>query len=213
MLIDTDITIAYKCFSCGSFNFKNVNLFKLLPNKKLVSGCRCKNAKLEVIRTGKNDYRLTVPCIGCGMEHSHSIGREMLINNNILIYACPVTSIKYCFIGKDTAVRDFVDNFEKELDGMIDGLGYDNYFDNTQVMLDTLNRIHDIAEKGQLFCECGCDDIVVSMRRKGISLKCSQCSRGEFIPAASNNDLKKILLQDRIILFGKKSRYDYQSKV
>lgn len=213
MLINTDITIAYKCFSCGTFNFKNVNLFKLFPREKITFGCSCKNSKMEIIRTGKSDYRLTVPCIGCGTEHSQNISREMLLNNNILTYTCPLTSIKYCFIGKDKAVREFIDNFEKELDGMIDGLGFDSYFENTRVMLDTLNRIHDIAERGRLCCECGCEDIIVSMHRKGIILKCSQCTGGKFIPAATNNDLKKTLLRDKIILFGKKPKYNYQSKV
>lgn len=212
MLIDTDITIAYKCFSCGTFDFININLFKLSLRENIVSDCKCGKAKLKLQVLGKAGYRFTVPCIGCGSRHSHVASREKLLNNKITIYTCPETGIKNCFIGKDQAVREFIDGFEKELDGMIDGLGYDSYFENTQVMLDTLNKIHDIAEQGKLHCECGCKNVTVSMLRKGIALKCSSCTRGKFIPAASNNDLKKTLQMDQIVLVAKKSACRYQTK-
>ena len=213
MLIDMDVTIAYKCFYCGTFDFTNINLFELYPRNSIISKCRCEGAKLEILELCKNKYKFIIPCIGCGLEHSLIIDREELTGKDIMIYKCPVTGIKQCFIGRDAVVREYIDNFEKELDVMIDGLGYENYFENTQVMLDTLNKIHDIAEQGHLHCECGSDDIKVSMLRKGIYLKCSQCSGNKFISAASNNDLKKTLQKVSIILLEKKSKYNYQSKV
>lgn len=213
MLIDMDVTIAYKCLSCGTFDFTNINLFKLFKHGSVTAKCRCEGAKLDILEVCKNEYKLTVPCIGCGSEHSHIISREELISNNIMIYTCPITGIKQCFVGRDAMVREYIDSFEKELDIMIDGLGYTSYFVNTQVMIDTLNKIHDIAEQSHLHCECGCDDIIVSMLRKGIYLKCSQCSGSKFIPAATNNDLKKTLQRVSIVLFKKKSKYNYQTKI
>ncbi|MHB8062761.1 MAG: hypothetical protein ACYDG2_09045 [Ruminiclostridium sp.] len=213
MLIDMDVTIAYKCFSCGTFDFSNINLFKLFLHHSVMSKCRCGGAKLEIIEICKNEYKLTVPCIGCGSEHYLIIDREELISKDIMIYTCPATGIKQCFVGRDVKVREYVDSFEKELDIMIDNLGYENYFVNTQVMIDTLNKIHDIAEQGYLHCECGCDNIIVSLLRKGIYLKCPQCSGNKFIPAASNIDLKKTLQKVSIVLLEKKSKYNYQTKV
>lgn len=213
MLIDMDVTIAYKCFSCGTFDFTNINLFKLFLHNRIMSKCRCGRAKLEILGICKNKFKLTVPCIGCGSEHSLVINREELIGKDIMIYTCPVTGIKQCFIGKDSVVIEYIDSYEKELDIMIDGLGYENYFANTQVMIDTINKIHDIAEQGNLHCECGCNDIIVSMLRKGIYLKCPQCSGNKFIPAASNNDLKKTLQRLNIVLLEKKSKYNFLLKV
>ncbi len=208
MLIDMDITIAYKCFCCGMFDFTNINLFKFHRHKSIMPKCRCESTKLDIAEVCKNTYRITVPCIACGTEHSLIITREDLTSKDIMIYTCPITGIKQCFIGRDAAVRENVDNFEKELDVIIDGLGYENYFVNTQVMIETLNKIHDIAEQGDLRCQCGCNDIGVSLLRKGIYLKCPQCSGNRFIPAASNNDLKKTIQKVRIILAGKKSKYN-----
>jgi hypothetical protein len=207
-----DVTIAYKCFACGTFDFTNINLFKLFLQDSILSKCRCGNARLKIIEICKNKYELTVPCIGCGSEHSHVISKEELINKEIVIFNCPITDIKQCFIGRDAVVREYIDNFEKELDDLIDDLGYDNYFENVQVMLDTLNKIHDIAEQGNLHCGCGCNDIMVSMLRRGIYLKCPRCSGSKFIPAATNYDLKKTLRKVSIVLFEKKSKYSCQTK-
>ncbi|QNU66782.1 hypothetical protein EHE19_018410 [Ruminiclostridium herbifermentans] len=209
MLIDMDVTIAYKCFCCGMFDFANINLFRLHRHKSIVPKCKCEGTKLKIVEICKNNYAITVPCIACGEEHSLIIKREDLTSKDIMVYTCPITSIKQCFIGRDSSVRKHVDKFEKELDVIIDGLGYENYFVNTQVMIETLNKIHDIAEQGDLRCQCGCNDIGVSLLRKGIYLKCPQCSGNKYIPAASNNDLKKTIQRVRIILAGKKSKYNY----
>lgn len=205
MLIDLDVTIAYKCFSCGSFDFATINLFTLFVQHSFTSKCRCKGAEIRILKASRNEFKLTVPCIGCGAEHAYTISREELINKNIKVYSCPVTGIKQCFIGSDDAVRNHIDSFEKELDVIIDGYGYDNYFANTQVMIDTLNRIHDIAEQGRLYCECGNEDIIATMLKKGIILQCSHCSGSELIPASSNSDLKKTLQKKSILLKVKKS--------
>ena len=204
-----ELTIAYKCFSCGTFDFTKVNLFKLFLYENIKSCCKCGNAILKIEKTNRNDFRLMVPCIGCGTEHQHLIARESLLCNNVTIFTCPTTGIKNCFIGKDDAVRKFIDRFEKELDGIIDGLGYDSYFENPQVMLDTLNKIHDIAETGNLRCGCGSDQIIVSMLQRGIALKCIKCYRDRFIPASTNNDLKKILQREKITLLARRSKTRY----
>lgn len=209
MLIDMDVTIAYKCFCCGTFDFTNINLFKFHRHKSIMPKCRCEGTSLDILEICKNTYKIVVPCIGCGTEHSLIVNREELISKNIMVYTCPVTKIKQCFIGRDSVVREYVDNFEKELDDIIDGFGYENYFANTQVMIETLNKIHDIAEQGDLRCQCGCNNIGVSLLRKGIYLKCPQCSGNKFIPASSNNDLKKTIQKAKIILAEKKSKYNY----
>lgn len=213
MLIDMDITIAYKCSSCGTFDFTNINIFKLFLQGSLVSRCRCKAEKLDIFKLSKNEYRLTVPCIYCGLVHSYVINREELISNNLLIYNCPITNINQCFIGTDKQVRSRVDSFEKQLDLILDTMGYDDYFENSQVMMDTLNKIHEIAEQGKLYCECGYKDIVVSLLPKGVYLKCRKCSGDKFIPAASNNDLKKTMQKAGIYLIERKAKYKYQSKI
>lgn len=206
MLIDMDITIAYKCISCGTFDFISINFFELSMQNSVASKCTCEEAGIRLFQSVKNQYILIVPCIGCGLDHAYKFNREDIFNKDITIYTCPTTGLKQCFIGRDNVVREYVDNFEKELDIIIDGLGYDRYFTNTRVMIDTLNKLHDLAEQNNLHCECGGEDITVTLLKNGVYLKCSKCTGRIFIPASTNNDLKVILRKKSITLNEKKSK-------
>ncbi len=200
MLIDTRVTIAYKCHSCGTFEFFNTSLFKFLHKKEHILTCRCTNSSLVITEDCHKEYRIRIPCIGCGNDHIFMLPRKGLLSKIVNVLYCPETGVQLCFIGNDGDVRKKIDNLERELDELINLFGYDNYFKNTQVMFDVLNRIHDIAEQGNLICECGNKDIELVMLPDEIHLKCIKCPGNKIIKASSNNHLKDILIKQQIIL-------------
>lgn len=205
MLIDTSITIAYKCISCGSFDFFNISLFMLLSKGNCVAPCRCKKSGITIDQEGENSYFITFPCIGCGSEHVINIKKKDMISGRLRAFNCPETGMKICFIGRDDIVRKRVDGLEKEYDEIIDKYGYESYFKNTQVMFDTLNYIHDIALKGKLSCECGSSDADLKLFSDSILLKCGRCGCEKIIPAACNKDLKEIFSLDSLLISEKTS--------
>jgi hypothetical protein len=200
MIIDTSLTIAFKCPSCGSFEFFNLSMFKLLYNKEYSFTCHCNNSSTILSVENYKDYKIKIGCIGCGNEHIYLISRKEILNKEINVFHCPETGIQQCFIGRDYEVRRKIDNLEKEMDELIDMFGYDSYFKNTRVMFDSLNRVHDIAEQGNLYCECGNDDIELRLLSDKIHLKCNKCQGSLSISAASNEDLKKIQTTQSILL-------------
>jgi hypothetical protein len=199
MLIDTNFTIAYRCPVCGSLRFVNASLFGFLTELGGNSGGCC-GCNIVVAGTRKGVSRITVPCIGCGGCHKIIVDLKKVVRNNIGFYICENTGIQYCFIGNDDYVQQMVDMYEKELDGIADCLGYDNYFKNSHVMLDTLIKLHEIAEQGNLLCECGSEDIEITLLPDRIYLKCRNCPGEKEIYASSNKDLKDILLKKRMLL-------------
>ncbi len=206
MLIDTGVTIAYKCYSCGTFEFFNTSIFMFLHKKEHLLTCRCNNSSIAIIGENPGEVKIRIPCIGCGSEHMFVLGRKDLLSKFVNVLYCPETGMPLCFIGNDEDVRKKIDNLERELDELINLFGYDNYFKNTQVMFDALNKIHDIAETGNLFCECGNKDIELIMLPDRIHLKCTKCKGSKIIKASSNNDLKEILIKQQITLSGTYSR-------
>ncbi len=200
MLIDTNVTIAYKCYSCGTFDFFNTSLFKFLNEKENILTCRCNNSRITIVSDNARKFKLCAPCMGCGSEHTFVISKKDILSKCVNVMYCPETGMQQCFIGKDEDVRKKIDSLERELDEIINLLGYDSYFSNTQVMFDALNKIHDIAEIGNLFCECGSKEIELLMLSDKIQLKCSKCTGSKIINASSNNDLKDLLLKQQIIL-------------
>ena len=193
MLIDTSITIAYKCTSCGSFEFFNVSIFSLIYKKGCGLACRCRKSCVSIKQEGESNYLVKIPCIGCDNEHTYLITKKSILLGETIVLNCPETGMQICFIGRDEAVRMKVDNLEKEFDEMIDTYGYENYFRNTQVMFDSLNHIHDIALKGNLYCECGASEIDLVLLTDCILLRCGKCGADQKIQAAKNEDLREIL--------------------
>ncbi|MFZ5986668.1 MAG: hypothetical protein ACOYWZ_06015 [Bacillota bacterium] len=200
MIIDTSTTIAYKCSSCGTFQFINVSLFEMSYKKETCFNCRCNGSSLVLTKESPTSYRIAIPCIGCGTDHIYLLSRKELTTQEISVFNCPKTGIEQCFIGSDWDVRKRIDNLEKEFDELINMFGYDNYFNNTQVMFDSLNIIHDIAEKGNLFCECGNNDIELLLLSDKIYLRCKKCPGSKVIYASSNEHLKDNLLRKQILL-------------
>ncbi len=202
MIIDTGITIAYKCSACGTFSFFSLSGFKLIRKKEHYFTCRCKKSSITICSETAGKLKLTIPCISCGGNHSVLVQRKRMFGNETLVFVCPQTGLEICYIGRDVDVRSKVDILEKKMDELIDMFGYDSYFKNTSVMLDALNRIHDLAEQGNLYCSCGSSDVDLTLLSDRIHLKCKNCSGSTVIYAASNQDLKNILLMQQIQLIG-----------
>lgn len=199
MLIDTSATIAYKCSSCGSFEFFNISLFNILYKRGSVYCCHCQKSNITISQQ-HNFYLFKIPCIGCGNDHVYMLSKKDILLRDLNVFNCPETGMKLCFIGRDEPVRKKVDSLEEEYDELIDMFGYESYFKNTQVMFDSLNKIHDIAEQGNLLCECGCSEIELVPLSDRIVLKCSKCGMSKLFLAATNEDLKDITDKKQILL-------------
>lgn len=198
MLVNTDLTVAYRCPVCGSFRFGDISVFRLgTDTVKICSCCRC---AVRIVRKGRGMYRVSVPCIGCGSNHVYNIEMPSIVKKDVLTFFCDITGIQHFFIGKDEHVRRRVDRYETELEGIADCLGYDSYFKNSHVMLDMLIRLHEMAEQGSLCCECGSGDIEISLLSDRIFLKCRNCPGKKVIFASSNKDLKDIRLRKGMLL-------------
>lgn len=200
MIIDTSTTIAYKCSSCGTFKFASISLFELSNNKETFFKCNCNGSTLVLSRENPMVYKIVIPCIGCGVNHVHFLDRKEIMSVGTKILNCSHTGMVQCFIGSDYEVRKQVDQLEKELDDIINMFGYDSYFTNTRVMYDSLNMVHDIAEKGNLLCECGNKDIDLLLLCDKIYLKCKKCNAYALIYASTNEHLKENTQRKQIIL-------------
>ena len=200
MIIDAGTTIAYKCLSCGTFEFVRITLFELSFGKDAVYKCRCNGSTLVISKENADSYKISIPCIGCGTNHVYILERKDFMKQDVSVFYCPKTGIKQYFIGCDMDVRKRIDILEKEFDELINMFGYDSYFSNTQVMFDSLNIIHDIAEKGNLFCECGNNDIELLLFSDKIYLRCKKCPASKVLNTSTNEHLRQNLKLKQITL-------------
>ncbi len=155
MIINRSSTIAYKCPVCGSIEFDDISIFDFSGKKEYTLMCGCEDSSVSLTMKRNKQCAITVPCIACNEIHMFTIPTNALWNNNIMNFSCPNTGVELCFIGKDDIVRTSVDDYEIQMDSLLNDIGYDDDFLNNTVMLNTIDRIHDIAGKGNLLCQCG----------------------------------------------------------
>ncbi len=191
MLINPEITFAFRCPECGKLTFGDVSPFKLIGEGRLLFPCECGKSTVTMEATGKMDFNITVPCIACGDYHVYNIGKKMWLSS-LNILTCPKTDYKICFWGNEKDILKSMEDFDLQLDNVFNGLDFDNYFKNSEVMYEAVNKLHEIAGKGNLYCTCGNHNIDVLLKPDGIELICKSCHAKGFIYAGSIKDLRSI---------------------
>ncbi|MDI6601623.1 MAG: hypothetical protein QME46_07555 [Thermoanaerobacteraceae bacterium] len=199
MLINPDVTFAFRCFECGRLTFGSITPFRLMGEQSMMFPCECGKSLATITEAGKMLYNITVPCIACGGYHTFTIDKKMWLKP-LNILTCPKTNYKICFLGKEQDVLKSIEDYEAELNQALTDLNFDNYFKNNEVMFEAINRLHEIAEKGNLYCTCGNDNIDVLLKPEGIELLCRKCLARGFIYAESIKDLKSIAELNTIAL-------------
>lgn len=200
MVLNWFNTIAYKCPACGAIEFHNISLFDFSGKKEYTLPCMCGASLVKLITKDNRLCNILIPCIACNTVHTYTINFKDLWTKRIMCFKCTKTKIELCFIGCDDAVRKAVDLYEIEMDKLMEDIGYDNGFANSVVMLHTVDRIHDIAEKNNLLCQCGNYDINLRILYDSVELTCNKCFACETIKACTNQDLKLTLKRDSIII-------------
>lgn len=201
MIIKQSRTISYVCPSCGLTHFEVISLFDFSGKNQIKIGCKCGKSAIVIFTNDYKRYKLTLPCIGCGENHNYELNFYHLWIEPINIMKCTSNNFEYCIIGNDDEVRKELNYLENEKDEIAKMVGYDNEVNNASVMLEAVNKIHEIAEHDNLICECGSKSISVYMLNDKIILQCTKCSGLEVVDAKDYFDLKKILEKQQIILF------------
>lgn len=155
---------------------------------------------MKIITKRNKSLLLTIPCFACNEVHTYALRDKALWSEHVSVLKCPNTKMELCFMGKDDGVRKSVDNYEMQMDILMNEIGYDDYFINNTVMLNTVDKIHDIAERGNLLCQCGSREISMEMFYDRVELICNKCFLKTTIKACTNHDLKDTLKKDSIIL-------------
>lgn len=200
MVIRRDKTIAYKCFECGFNEINTLNIFNLSKEGEYIIECSdCGGSRLT-IQKGVGKYTLIVDCFICSEHHVYTVSDKSFWADKPFSFACLSTGFDICFIGSKKEVEAFCDQLDEELDAMEES--YEEYESKEQgeLMVNALNRIHDIAKGGNLFCICGSTDIGLDITPEGIKLLCRKCGATEFIDSFDDMAVEKLMTRTSIVL-------------
>lgn len=202
----TQFTLAYRCPQCGRIEFRHISIFEFSGKKPLKVQCYLCGCDALVIKT--KDYKefiIKIKCVICNIPHIYYFSlREIFRGKEPIILSCTDYELEVCFLGEKSLVENTVDKYEQDLEEFIDELGYDDYFVNSEIMMECINILHDLAEKDYIYCNCGNNDIGMTLLSDRIELRCQYC-RGYYDILARNRKDVEYLMNSQGILLKKAS--------
>ncbi len=200
MLIDTNFIMTMRCPVCGIIKYYDLSRFAVGRGKPLYINCSCGATALIISTKDHTLYRVQVPCLVCEAKHQIEFNGKFLWSGEVIRLSCSDTGLELGYIGPEPAVRQMVYCQEQELDALADDINSESYFNNPDVMYEVLSCLHEIAEQGDLYCQCGNLEIEVELFPDCLELHCKNCDSINIIYAETEDDLNVIRQVDTIEL-------------
>ncbi len=200
MIINFDRTAAYRCPSCGEITFGEFSMFELSGEKGVSVQCTCGQSDITIVPENKNNFIITVDCLVCDDTHRFSLPFQDLAKKDCVEYTCPKVVVGLVFIGRNEAVRKAVMRNEQYIDEVIATCGLEHTGKNGVTMLKALDKIQELSDEENLYCECGSNMIDVEVREDDLVLECCLCGASVTLSAdvIRNSDfshLQKLILK------------------
>lgn len=192
MRIDTNAVLAMRCPECGKMEYHDFSRFSFSRGKAFHITCSCGATKLIVSTKNLNCYWLQLPCVVCETKHLLEVSGKSLWSGKVISLSCQETDLELGHIGPKSKVSEMTASYEEELAALVKEFGCDSYFHNSKIMYEVLNRLHGIAERGGLYCQCGNYKIEVDIFPDRLELQCKKCDSINIIYAETEDDLKVI---------------------
>ncbi|ABO51679.1 conserved hypothetical protein [Desulforamulus reducens MI-1] len=200
MLITNVTTLAIRCPECGALEFHNLSRFALSGRGKLQISCSCGAFLLGIVNRSAGSYWLQIPCIFCETKHIREISGVRLWGKEVIYLNCPESGLELGFIGKYEEVKELAESLDSGIESLIDELGYDEYFNNSEIMHEVMQSLQEIADNGGLYCQCGNTHIEVDVYLDRLELHCKECDSINIVYAETEEDLNVIQQVDTIEL-------------
>jgi len=200
MLINTNSIMTMRCPICGIIKYHDLSRFAISKGNPIHINCSCGAAALIISTKNHALYRLQVPCLICETKHQMEFTGKFLWSGEIIRLSCSDTDLELGYIGPEPAVKQIIYNQEQELDALADDMNSEDYFHNPDIMYEVLSCLHEIAEQGDLYCQCGNLEIEVELFPDCLELHCKNCDSINIIYAETEEDLNVIRQVDTIEL-------------
>lgn len=189
MLISTVSTVALYCSRCGKIEMHDMSRFALKGAVGRELCCACGQRQATVSGVGHGQYLLDVPCVLCETNHIVCVDVKDFRPGRVSKVYCPAANLELGFSGDRQAIEQAVADQQREFDSIVREMAFEDNVANPQLMFEILNRVHDIAEHGGVYCRCGGKVIEADVQPDYIELVCVHCEGRMIIAARTEADL------------------------
>jgi predicted RNA-binding Zn-ribbon protein involved in translation (DUF1610 family) len=192
MSVITNTTIAIQCPKCGELEFHALSLFTFSGQGRKNLVCGCGLQLMSIISRNRIQFNATYACAYCGETHYLRLNRHAIWGKDALSLVCPDVEASVGYIGPKQKVTQACLEREKSIGELALELGYEEEFENPEVMLRILDHLHRLAKQGNLGCACGNHQLTFELLQDCIELYCEYCEAVGVIYADSADNVLQI---------------------
>ena len=201
-LTDKNISIGYKCPSCGGTVLGPDGFFSLSGDLFRLK-CDCEEGSEVCITRAGGKAKISVPCILCGENHSFTINENGTFSPLVAL-SCRVSGLEIGFIG----TKEDIENGMKKTDRLLKNAVEENGFDSVDAFLCAkraakkeaegldneemtalMTVLAELNDEGDITCHCGkCDDPNVEITSDEVLISCPVCNASGRIPLVKVRD-------------------------
>lgn len=190
MIVQTGFSVALYCQRCGKIHVHDVPYF-IGNADKIKFYCKFKHEQATLIRTKSHFFRLQIPCVVCNSVHEAVFSLHQLMRMRVEKIYCANDFFELGYIGKRQAIKEIL-RFNRHSFERMDGENHGEKIEKQQILLEVINRIHDIAEVDGIICPCGSKAIAADILGSAVRLTCCHCGNYELLAAGSERDLAEL---------------------
>ncbi|MEW8957760.1 hypothetical protein MHOCP_23860 [Moorella humiferrea] len=192
MIIHTFNVVAIRCPSCGRLEFRGFSLFDFGGDRMWQIDCSCGTPLMKMEKKKGRTFCLQYRCGMCDGLHLMRLTHGELWARRLLTLTCRETELDVGFIGPREKVQRAVQRHDRSLVEAARDLGYDDFFEEPEIMYQLLSLIYQKAEEGRVRCGCGNENIEVEIFPGHLKLRCQACRAEKTLPALTYTDLEQV---------------------
>lgn len=192
MILATNATIAAQCSRCGQLEFQGLSFFAFAGQERVTLSCNCGAPLLTIASRDRRQFNISYQCAFCGETHYLRVNRKVIWGHEVLPLICPEMETSVGFIGPKQKVSQAYQEREKSIGDLAAELGYEEEFENPEVMLKILDHLHQLAKNGALGCNCGNRQLSFELLPDRIELYCEYCEALGIIHADNPENIRPI---------------------
>ena len=198
-------TLAWICPKCRQSVIVERSVFALTAAESRLP-CPCGKSELKIEPTEKH-FRLRVPCISCGREHSVACSQDAFLHRKTIALSCSASGLDCLYVGEEEPVHAALRRLEQAADLLPDEQeekkeeGEPSAFLNPTVMEEVLGELRDIARRENgITCTCGSGRWRMKVGYSAVDLTCADCGATLRLPAATGSDLDDLCCKTRLVI-------------
>ncbi|SMB86327.1 hypothetical protein SAMN00017405_1145 [Desulfonispora thiosulfatigenes DSM 11270] len=200
MLIKTYITVALHCPECGKLDFHAISRFNVGFDTKVHLKCQCGTALFSMGRGKGNKYTIQLACSMCEDKHYYTYPANLIWKEKLINLYCHETGVESAFLGSRENVRKAVEDFDYNMETMVDDVMDEEFFNNEEIMSKVLEKVRNLINQDKVSCTCGNDDIGLEVNPDRVEIFCEDCGAVTVIFAENIKDLEIVNNLTNIVL-------------